>query len=133
MFHFRDPGAAVAAGLDMIDAHEASAEHFLPRWQDERQVSALVNSEDLGQLARLVEVGKVRPIIDRTVPFVEVPEAITYVEQRHTRGKVVIEAGLAPGAWSRNGGNGSVRLDMRDPRPAKHSRAAACMKRHDET
>ena len=55
------------------------------------QVSAHVNSEDLGQLARLVEVGKVRPIIDRTVPFVEVPEAITYVEQGHARGKVVIE------------------------------------------
>jgi NADPH:quinone reductase-like Zn-dependent oxidoreductase len=55
------------------------------------QVSAHVSSEDLGQLARLVEGGKVRPVIDRTVPFVEVPEAITYVEQGHARGKVVID------------------------------------------
>ena len=55
------------------------------------QVSAHVSSEDLGQLVRLVEAGKVRPIIDRTVPFVEVPEAITYVEQGHARGKVVID------------------------------------------
>jgi NADPH:quinone reductase-like Zn-dependent oxidoreductase len=55
------------------------------------QVSAHVSSEDLGQLARLVDGGKVRPVIDRTVPFVEVPEAITYVEQGHARGKVVID------------------------------------------
>ena len=55
------------------------------------QVSAHVSSEDLGQLARLVDGGEVRPVIDRTVPFVEVPEAITYVEQGHARGKVVID------------------------------------------
>ena len=55
------------------------------------QVSAHVSSEYLGQLARLVEAGKVRPVIDRTVPFDEVPEAITYVEQGHARGKVVID------------------------------------------
>jgi NADPH:quinone reductase-like Zn-dependent oxidoreductase len=55
------------------------------------QVSAHVSSEDLGQLARLIEAGKVRPVIDRTVPFGEVPEAITYVEQGHARGKVVID------------------------------------------
>jgi NADPH:quinone reductase-like Zn-dependent oxidoreductase len=54
------------------------------------QVSAHVNSGDLGRLARLVEAGQVRPVIDRTVPFVEVPDAITYVEQGHARGKVVI-------------------------------------------
>jgi NADPH:quinone reductase-like Zn-dependent oxidoreductase len=48
-----------------------------------------VSSGDLGQLARLVEAGKVRPVIDRTVPF-EVPDAITYVEEGHARGKVVI-------------------------------------------
>jgi NADPH:quinone reductase-like Zn-dependent oxidoreductase len=50
-----------------------------------------VSSEDLGQLARLVDGGKVRPVIDRTVPFLEVPGAITYVEQGHARGKVVID------------------------------------------
>jgi NADPH:quinone reductase-like Zn-dependent oxidoreductase len=55
------------------------------------QVSAHVNSEDLGELVRLIEAGRVRPVIDRTVPFVEVPEAITYVERGHARGKVVID------------------------------------------
>jgi NADPH:quinone reductase-like Zn-dependent oxidoreductase len=55
------------------------------------QVSAHVSSDDLGELARLLEAGKVRPIIDRTVPFLGVPEAITYVEQGHARGKVVID------------------------------------------
>jgi NADPH:quinone reductase-like Zn-dependent oxidoreductase len=55
------------------------------------QVSAHVSSEDLGQLAQLVEAGEVRPVIDRAVPFVDVPDAITYVEEGHARGKVVIE------------------------------------------
>ena len=56
------------------------------------QVSAHVGSDDLEQLARLIDSGAVRPVIDRTLPFSEVPAAIAYVEQGHARGKVVVEA-----------------------------------------
>ena len=38
----------------------------------------------------LIEAGKVTPVIDRTYPLSEAPEAIDYVEERHARGKVVI-------------------------------------------
>lgn len=55
------------------------------------QVSAHVISEDLGQLARLIDAGNVRPVIDRTLPFSEVPAAIAYVEAGHARGKVVVD------------------------------------------
>jgi NADPH:quinone reductase-like Zn-dependent oxidoreductase len=55
------------------------------------QVSAHVTSDDLGQLVRLVDAGMVRPVIDRTVPFVEVPDAIAYVEAGHARGKVIVD------------------------------------------
>ena len=41
-------------------------------------------------LAALVEAGKVTPVIDRTYPLGEVPEAIAYVEEGHARGSVVI-------------------------------------------
>jgi len=34
----------------------------------------------------------VTPVIDRTYPFVELPEAIRYLEQGHARGKVVVTA-----------------------------------------
>ena len=47
-------------------------------------------NEDLVTLAALAEAGKVKPVIDRTYPLGEVPEAIAYVEDGHARGKVVI-------------------------------------------
>ncbi|MBA2624354.1 MAG: NAD(P)-dependent alcohol dehydrogenase [Acidimicrobiia bacterium] len=48
------------------------------------------NHEDLLVLKELVESGKVAPVIDRTYPLAEVPEAIRYLEEGHARGKVVI-------------------------------------------
>jgi NADPH:quinone reductase-like Zn-dependent oxidoreductase len=47
-------------------------------------------NEDLVTLAALVEAGEVTPIIDGTYALSEVPEAISYLEQGHARGKVVI-------------------------------------------
>jgi NADPH:quinone reductase-like Zn-dependent oxidoreductase len=48
------------------------------------------NKDDLHVLKRLIEAGKVTPVIDRTYPLCEVPEAIRYLEGRHAQGKVVI-------------------------------------------
>ena len=47
-------------------------------------------SEDLVVLKELIEAGKVTPVIDRTYPLSEVPEAIRYLEAGHARGKLVI-------------------------------------------
>jgi Zinc-binding dehydrogenase len=46
------------------------------------------NKEDLQFLKELIEAGKVTPVIDRTYSLTEVPEAIRYVEEGHTQGKV---------------------------------------------
>ena len=48
------------------------------------------NKADLQFLKQLIESGKVTPVIDRTYPLSEVPEAIRYLENGHARGKVVI-------------------------------------------
>jgi NADPH:quinone reductase-like Zn-dependent oxidoreductase len=48
------------------------------------------NHEDLIVLKELIESGKVTPVIDRTYPLSEVPEAIRYLEEGHAQGKVVI-------------------------------------------
>jgi NADPH:quinone reductase-like Zn-dependent oxidoreductase len=48
------------------------------------------NHEDMIALKELIEAGKVTPVIDRTYPLSEAPQAIRYVEQGHARGKVVI-------------------------------------------
>jgi NADPH:quinone reductase-like Zn-dependent oxidoreductase len=48
------------------------------------------NHEDMLVLKELIESGKVTPVIDRTYPLAEVPEAIRYLEEGHAQGKVVI-------------------------------------------
>jgi NADPH:quinone reductase-like Zn-dependent oxidoreductase len=48
------------------------------------------NHEDLLVLKELTESGKITPVIDRTYPLSEVPEAMRYLEAGHARGKVVI-------------------------------------------
>ncbi len=48
------------------------------------------NHEDMLVLAKLIEAGEVTPVIDRTYPLSEVPEATRDVEQGRARGKVVI-------------------------------------------
>jgi NADPH:quinone reductase-like Zn-dependent oxidoreductase len=60
--------------------------------KDIAQVSAHVTTTDLEYLSNLIEAGKVRPQIDRRYPFAEIPAAITYLEQGHARGKVVVGA-----------------------------------------
>ena len=51
---------------------------------------AKTKHEDLLVLKGLVEAGKVTPVIDKTYPLSEAPEAIRYLEGRHVQGKVVI-------------------------------------------
>jgi NADPH:quinone reductase-like Zn-dependent oxidoreductase len=48
------------------------------------------NIEDVDFMKELIEAGKVTPVIDKTYPLSEVPEAIRYVGEGHAQGKVVI-------------------------------------------
>ncbi len=51
---------------------------------------AASNNKDLVVLKDLIESGKVTPVIDRTYPLSDTPEAFRYLEESHARGKVVI-------------------------------------------
>jgi NADPH:quinone reductase-like Zn-dependent oxidoreductase len=53
------------------------------------------NREDLLLLTRLIEAGTLTPVIDRTYPLEEVPDAIRYLEEGHARGKIVISVRAA--------------------------------------
>jgi NADPH:quinone reductase-like Zn-dependent oxidoreductase len=48
------------------------------------------NMEDVEYMKDLIEAGKVTPVIDKTYPLNEVPEAIGYVGEGQAQGKVVI-------------------------------------------
>ena len=51
---------------------------------------AKLSKEDLSVIGGLMEAGKVKPVIDRSYPLAEVPDAMRYLEDGHARGKVVI-------------------------------------------
>jgi NADPH:quinone reductase-like Zn-dependent oxidoreductase len=63
-----------------------------------RPFVAKPSSDDLKFLRELIEAGRVTPVIDRTYPLSEAPDAIRYLETGHTRGKVVISVSPAPTA-----------------------------------
>ncbi len=46
--------------------------------------------EQLLVLTELVNAGRLTPVVDRTYPLSEAPEAIRYLESGHARGKVVV-------------------------------------------
>jgi NADPH:quinone reductase-like Zn-dependent oxidoreductase len=55
-----------------------------------RMLASKPRQDDLVVLGELIEAGKLTPVIDRTYPLSEVPEAIRQLEQGHARGKLVI-------------------------------------------
>jgi NADPH:quinone reductase-like Zn-dependent oxidoreductase len=55
-----------------------------------RSLLSIERREDLEVLKELIEAGRVMPVIDRTYPLREAPEAIRHLEEGRARGKVVI-------------------------------------------
>jgi len=55
-----------------------------------RAFIAMANQKDLVVIKELIEAGKLTPVVDRAYPLSEVPDAISYVGERHTQGRVVI-------------------------------------------
>ena len=55
-----------------------------------RGLATKITQEDLAALAELVEAGTVTPVIDRTYPLIEAPDAIRYLAEGHAAGKIVV-------------------------------------------
>lgn len=60
-----------------------SSKHFV--W-----FTAQIKADDLELMAELLESGKVVPVIERTYPLVELPDALRYLGEGHALGKLVI-------------------------------------------
>jgi NADPH:quinone reductase-like Zn-dependent oxidoreductase len=52
--------------------------------------TAQADPKDLEFMKKLFTAGKVKPVIDRRYPLSKAPDAFQYLEQGHTKGKVVI-------------------------------------------
>lgn len=60
---------------------------------------SMPNKKDqMALLRELLEAGKLTPVIDRTYPLGEAPEAIRYLEEGRARGKVVVSVRDAEGS-----------------------------------
>jgi NADPH:quinone reductase-like Zn-dependent oxidoreductase len=55
-----------------------------------RPVTSKVTCANLRALAELTEAGTVTPVVGKTHPLIEAPEAVRYLAEGHARGKVVI-------------------------------------------
>ncbi|MEM7659934.1 MAG: NAD(P)-dependent alcohol dehydrogenase [Bacteroidota bacterium] len=55
-----------------------------------KQFTARANTQDLETIADLIHQGKVRPHLEKTYSYQQIPEAIGYIEAMRTRGKVVM-------------------------------------------
>jgi NADPH:quinone reductase-like Zn-dependent oxidoreductase len=51
------------------------------------------NREDLLAITELCETGEIKPVIDRTYPLSDVPEAFRYILGGNAKGKIVITMG----------------------------------------
>jgi NADPH:quinone reductase-like Zn-dependent oxidoreductase len=63
------------------------------RFVSQKSVSLLakLNRKDLDVIGALIAEGRVTPVIDRRYGLSEVPDAVSYVEEGHARGKVIID------------------------------------------
>jgi NADPH:quinone reductase-like Zn-dependent oxidoreductase len=63
------------------------------RFSSQRLTGMLAHNSipDLEYLAGLLETGAVRPVIDRSYPLAEVPDALRYLGAGHAQGKVIID------------------------------------------
>lgn len=82
-----EDGGSVFGGLDRQLGGMIGA---LFSKQKVRSFVALTNTKDLQALTTLLESGKLTPIIDRTYPLANTPDAIVRIESGQTRGKLVI-------------------------------------------
>ena len=55
-----------------------------------RPVTSKVRHDDLQALAEMIEAGTVTPVVGKTYPLIEAPEALRHLAEGHSRGKVVI-------------------------------------------
>jgi NADPH:quinone reductase-like Zn-dependent oxidoreductase len=83
-------GGALISTVQAPDKDLAAAKHL----KAERYM-AVPNGGELGEIAALIDAGKVKVVVARTFPLAEASAAHRFLEDEHPRGKVVLIVGDA--------------------------------------
>ncbi len=83
-------GARVSGWLGGLDYFAAAFASSLFVSQQGRPFVSTSNPEDLAALKELAEAGKITPILDRTYPLNDAPDAVAHVGEGHAQGKTII-------------------------------------------
>ena len=86
-------GTYVATGGSMAQTFEAMLQGPIISMRGNKKMGNMLvkpNKNDLLFIKNLIEAGKVVPVLDRSYPLGDVPEAFRYLEEGHAQGKVVI-------------------------------------------
>jgi NADPH:quinone reductase-like Zn-dependent oxidoreductase len=59
-------------------------------------VSSHPNAEELAEITKLIEAGKIKPIISQVLPLTDAAKADAQAETHHTRGKIVLKIADEP-------------------------------------
>jgi len=83
-----------AASIPMVGLTSWQALKERAKLEPGQQYSFLFVHPDGGQLAeigKLLEAGRIRPVIDKVFPFDQAKEALAYLEKGRAKGKVVVQ------------------------------------------
>jgi NADPH:quinone reductase-like Zn-dependent oxidoreductase len=81
-------GAGLAALFWLISLSiRARARRYRVRY---RYLFMHASGSELAELARMIEAGTIKPVIDRMYPFSAIHEAFAYLEEGHAKGKVIV-------------------------------------------
>jgi NADPH:quinone reductase-like Zn-dependent oxidoreductase len=83
-------GAPVSGWIGGLGRPAAALALSLIVSQQGRPFVSLPTKDDLATLKDLAETGKITPVIDRTYPLGQTPEAVAYVGEGHAQGKTII-------------------------------------------
>ena len=84
-WHVLKEGGRIISTLEPPDKNEAARHRALGR-----AFMAKPNREQLAEIARLIDAGKVSVVLDQTMPLAEARRAHDHMENDHIRGKVVL-------------------------------------------
>ena len=59
-------------------------------------LSSHPNSAELAEITKLIDAGKIKPIVSQTLPLTDAAKADEQAETHHTRGKIVLKIGEEP-------------------------------------